>query len=379
MDATTVNPSGRHQPYESTGRRAALQIAGLRPARGWRVIDESGAVVLGWSRRWQPEPGRWDGLHDITVLDCAALSELTESEADLAALVVGQAAMSGVICCWPDVPSYVADRLGSETLELLRTPLPAPHADGLDWDVRGVRQRRAALREHATAFANALPTVSVLVVTRHPERLPHAVAQVRAQSYPELELIVAAPDTARLGLADGHVRVVEVGPDAPAGVLLAKATEAATGELLTRFDAADSYGPEHVWDLVLARHYADATLVGKPDEFVYLEKLASTIRRTGCRSEHYSHWVASGTMLVGRAELAAVGSWPNTPASGSVERALLDRVSDSGGRIYRTHGLGYLYHRHAFGHTWNPELGYFLGRTGAHWTGMLRHPEFSAG
>lgn len=297
LDATAVNPIGRHQPYDS------------------------GAV-----------------------LDCRGR---TVAEAETAASLVVQAAMSGTICVWPDVPVAVSDRLGPETAQLLKTPLPAPDADALDWDARGIRQRRAALREHAAGLAGRLPSVSVVLASSHPERLPRAIAQARAQSYPELELIAVEDD-----------------------VPLVRAAECANGDLVTKFDANDTYGPEHVWDLVLAWHYSAATLVGKPDEFVYLEKLAATIRRTGCRNEHYSHWVAHGTILAARADLVAIG--------GSADRALLDRIAEAGGRIYRTHGLGYLYHRHAFGHTWNPELGYYLGRTGAHWVGLLQHPEFSA-
>ena len=39
----------------------------------------------------------------------------------------------------------------------------------------------------------------------------------------------------------------------------------------TKVDDDDRYGPEHIWDLVLARQFSGATVVGKGAEFVYLE------------------------------------------------------------------------------------------------------------
>ena len=51
------------------------------------------------------------------------------------------------------------------------------------------------------------------------------------------------------------------------GLLGAEATRVAQGTLLTKVDDDDLYGPEHVWDLVLARCYSGAAVVGKGAEF----------------------------------------------------------------------------------------------------------------
>ena len=50
-------------------------------------------------------------------------------------------------------------------------------------------------------------------------------------------------------------------------------------ELLSKVDDDDWYGPDHIWDLVLAREVSGAALVGKGSEFVSLASSEATIRR----------------------------------------------------------------------------------------------------
>ena len=79
-------------------------------------------------------------------------------------------------------------------------------------------------------------------------------------------------------------------------------------------------------------------------------------------------------MLIGRGDLEEVGGWRPVPRS--VDRGLIDRVRRAGGLVYRTHPLGYVYHRRRTGHTWDPGLEYFLRGGGTQWSGLPRHREF---
>jgi hypothetical protein len=150
-------------------------------------------------------------------------------------------------------------------------------------------------------------------------------------------------------------------------------TAAATGQLVTKVDDDDHYGPEHIWDLVLARHYTAATVVGKGSEFVYLEPKNLTVRRR-MGAEFFTDTVAGGTIALSRDDLAAAGGWPPVPRS--VDRALLDRVIDGGGTVYRTHPIGFVYTRHGDGHTWETDLAYFLRDPLRKWRGMPPYDEF---
>jgi hypothetical protein len=269
------------------------------------------------------------------------------------------------------------------------TPLPAQDADELDWERRSVAQRRAAMRAHLAELAlpraaavgfGALgrpPGVSALLLTRRPGRVVEAVDALARQTYPELEIIVGVhgddlSSDARNRLADlgRPVRVFAIPSRFNLGEALGEVTRVAEGSLVTKVDDDDLYGPEHIWDLVLARCYSGATVVGKGAEFVYVEAKDVTVRRR-MGIETYTDVVAGGTMLMSRGDLEAIGGW--RPVERFVDRALLDRVLGAGGLVYRTHGFGFVYTRHAEGHTWDASVDYFMVDARRTWPGLARH------
>ena len=255
--------------------------------------------------------------------------------------------------------------------------------DHLGWQVASVDSRRHALRQYGPVAAlDAWPTVSVVLVTHRPDHLEHAFGQVARLRYPRLEVIVGAHgdrvDAARvweLAQQVPHpVTVVAVDGQRTLGEALQACSDRAEGALITKMDDDDHYGPEHVWDLVLARQYSGAQVVGKALDWVYLESQDTTVFRPTYAAEKYADFVAGGTMLISRADLAAVGGWRPVPRS--VDRALLDRVLADGGLVYRTHGLGYVYVRHSAGHTASVRDEHFLTKTTATHAGLISHAAF---
>ena len=122
------------------------------------------------------------------------------------------------------------------------------------------------------------------------------------------------------------------------------------GVLVTKMDDDDLYGAEHVWDLVLAREYTGATLVGKRSETVYLADEDRTVSCFAGGAERYGRYLNGGCLMIGRAELADVGGWRRVPMG--VDGALIEDVGRSGRHAYRTHGYGYVLIRHGVEHTW---------------------------
>jgi hypothetical protein len=158
------------------------------------------------------------------------------------------------------------------------------------------------------------------------------------------------------------------------GEVLQTCSDRAEGALITKMDDDDFYGAEHIWDLVLAREYSGAQIVGKALDWIYVESKDTTAFRPTYAAEKYADFVAGGTILLSRADLNAVGGWRPVPKS--VDRALLDRMLADGGLVYRTHGLGYVYVRHSAGHTASVKDEHFLTRTTSTHAGLIRHEAF---
>lgn len=260
--------------------------------------------------------------------------------------------------------------------------LPAPD-DHLAWQAWSVHERRHALRQHGpTAALDAWPTVSVVLVTHRPDHLVRAMAQVSRLAYPRLEVVVGvhgdrvdAAQVWQLAHDLPHpATVVALEGVLTLGEALQRCCDRAEGTLVTKMDDDDVYGPEHIWDLVLAHQYSGAQVVGKALDWIYLESQDATVFRPTYPAEKYADFVAGGTMLISRADLAAVGGWRPVPKS--VDRALLDRVLADGGLVYRTHGLGYVYVRHSAGHTAAVRDEHFLTKTTATVPGLVAHACF---
>ena len=281
------------------------------------------------------------------------------------------------------VPVRLTDRdlrlerlLGAELGRLMRTGVAGAGADRRE--TLSIALRRAALRTHSRAArarqvcraagcaAPAPPMVSVLLATRRPGLLGHAVASVARQAYPRLELVLAlhgegfSDASVHAALAGfGHrARVLRAAAAEPLGSVLAAAARAATGELLAKMDDDDAYGPEHVWDLVLAHEYSGATLVGKFPATVYLARSDRTVRTRWVPDETWSDSVTGGAMLIARAALERAGGWRALPRH--VDKALVQDVLRGGGCVYRTHRQGYVLVRHGGQHTWRRDDAEFL-------------------
>jgi hypothetical protein len=395
-DVVLINPEhadlwGRYGPFGPEAGAAELTFTGAADGRGWQIVGADGLLLRG-GRLDQPRSGAMAGkaLADIGLVHCRSMPARHPLEE--AALLV-QLMAAGVAVHAPDLPPACAAHLSDEVRDLVVSPLPGQHADQFDWEVRTVGQRRAALRQHAVTFALPRltattfpglaqpPSVSAVLVTKRLEHVLDAVAAIEAQTYPNLEIVLCThgielPAEMRAALArcSRPMEIMAVPSGYGFGEAIGAATARSRGTLVTKFDDDDTYGPEHVWDLVLARHYSGATMVGKGAEFVYLQTLDTTVRRSAGDAEAFARVVAGGTMLISQGDLEEVGGWRPVPRS--IDRGLIDRVWHAGGLIYRTHPLGYIYQRRSDGHTWDPGLEYFLRDGGTQWSGFPRHHEF---
>ncbi|HEU5036727.1 MAG TPA: hypothetical protein VFT70_06975 [Nocardioides sp.] len=360
MDPTPVSDevpaavvTGEVRETEVLGRPQVVIDPGLGP------LDEALLNPVGFRRDWDRGP--------VPLPDGPPTPELVAALRDAQAVVVGPGAD----------PRTVAG------LAMAGVPLVGEGFEEVDLDdpmrreEHSVRLRRTALREHsslgwrqrtgATAGVRVAgyPSVSVLLATRRADMLEFALRQVGRQRGVELELVLAThgfeadPGLVRAHLGDRPVTLLPVPGDVVFGDVLRAATDAASGDVVVKMDDDDWYGPDVVADLLLAKVYSGAELVGMPAEMVYLEPISTTVRRRG-PSENFGAVVAGGTMTMDRDRLREVGGFRSVPRH--VDARLLEDVRAAGGRVYRTQGLGYVLRRTAGGHTWDTGLGYFLTR-----------------
>ena len=367
--ATGDTPVGR-VPGPDSHRRASLVLSGA----GW-------TLTCPWRR---PLRGSWDraaGLLDgLDRLDHVHALEIEAEPTGPARGDAPAAALATFATRAIARGTFVVGDLPSDASRQVPAAIPgAAHGRPGDFafDLASVRQRRDVLRTRPAQ----LPTVSILLVTRRPHLLDAVATMIRAQRYRRIQVVVAvhgagAEDLPSPDVGDLPLKVIAAPGDRTLGHALAMAAEVADGELLTKMDDDDHYGPDHVLDLVLGRDVSGAQVVGKSSTVVHVEALDTTVRRVIGTPETAVHRVAGGTILVGRDELRSFGGWADVPRA--VDSALMSAVAAAGATIYRPHDIGYLYVRHASGagHTWAADAGHFLANAREQWLGLLRHAEF---
>ena len=242
--------------------------------------------------------------------------------------------------------------------------LPFASMPLLEHTNRSLAQVRAVMRRHTRALAvQAWPSVSVVLSTRRPDLLPVILEQLAAQDHPGVEIVVGChgftpPDRSTwspqvrdrlgpvLGMDDG-VRFGEV---------LQRLTAASSGDLVTKIDDDDLYGPHHLADVMTAWVYADAQLVGRKMTLIRHEATDTLMVRRLFR-ESYRSTVAGGSMMIARHDLDSIGGW--RPQVRGIEQGMRTRLADSGALSYACSGPGYVYVRHDRGHTWDVPMNRF--------------------
>lgn len=378
VDERVVNPVGfDRSPVGSAVRPAPADDAGLavRSKRGPRLlVHPNGHVTDGAVALLRTLPGialSWEGTAGPVAY----------------ARAVGHLAALGVPLVGDAPPPIVARYLAPGIADALGTPDDL--VDRLRREELSVRLRRAALsRLGASAWRRELArrtgsqssdraTVSVLLTTRRPDMLPFALDQLRRQRGVSFEVVLTThgfePSTEDLApwleTFGERLQPLHAESDLLFGQVLNLAASRASGDLLLKVDDDDWYGPDFVADLLLAREYSGAEVVGCSAEFTFVEPLWLTTRNDD-PSEVYRPFVAGGTILVDRGAFRAVGGFRHTRKH--VDANLLSAILNAGGNVYRSHGLGYVLRRGTHGHTWDPGLAYFVSssRAADQWRGF---------
>ena len=364
-DVVVADAAGRADG--AYGRAAVVVLSSASPQISVPAFDPLVVNPIGWK--------------PTDAVPARATEVTAETDPATRAGVLAATAATGAVIHIADNDPELGPRLGEDLLALMSDGDRIDGSDAHGREALSIDMRREALRSHslrararqvvsAAGLEAPLPRVSILLATNRPERLEAAVASAAAQTYPNIELVLAphgsdfADDAIvrAVEMAGCGVRVTPVEAREPLGAVLNAAVAASSGTLITKFDDDDYYSPDHLWDLVLAHEYSQAELVAKGAEYVYVARQERTLRMFGRRGERYLGYpgVSGGAMLISRHHLDRAGGWRRVPRH--VDTGLAQDVTCIGGRIYRTHGRGYLRVRHGDSHTWDVDESHFTGR-----------------
>ncbi|WP_394216662.1 glycosyltransferase [Brachybacterium vulturis] len=226
------------------------------------------------------------------------------------------------------------------------------------------------------AGSTALPPVSVLAVTNRPEQLHHLVSQVAQQAGMERELLLVthgfeAPasvaERARdLGIE--NVMAMEAPSDWTLGKCLNAAVERADGAVCAKMDDDDLYGEFYLHDLLRAREFAAADVVGKHAHYMYLASSDATLLRFPWLEHRYTDRVMGPTITAGRDVFRA---HPFHDVNRGEDTGFLTAVAESGGRIYSADRFNFTQMRRgaAGGHAWSASDQELLATADVAWFG----------
>ena len=360
----------------------------------WRLESKATSIRLPWDVRTgvfsEVQIGQ---LRDFSMVRLLGLEALDDW---VVAHFLAQLASAGIPVMFGKISRRAETLLGGSVMDGLKSFSTCGNSPS-ERESASIDTRRSALRAFLPRYVGTRlrksagialleePSVSVLLATKRPAMVAHALSQISFQTHSRVETVLVLHGldpqnptiTAAIAAFSRPLIVIRAPVEATLGDVLNLGLRRATGHYVAKMDDDDWYGAHHLEDLFLAREYSGATLVGAPVEFTYLAGPDITTRRAHA-GEQYSHHVAGGTIFISRHDLQAVGGWRNTPSA--VDRGLLDAVLASSGRVYRTHGQNYMMHRRTRNsggqfHTWVADDSTFLQDIREQWNGFHPAPQ----
>ncbi|WP_245822953.1 glycosyltransferase family protein [Brachybacterium avium] len=221
-----------------------------------------------------------------------------------------------------------------------------------------------------------LPAVSIMAATNRPGQLDHLVDQVARQAGVERQLLLithgfesptATAERAReLGVE--NVVVLEAPSSWSLGTCLNAAVDRADGEVCAKMDDDDLYGEFYLHDLLRAREFSGADVVGKHAHYMYLAGTDATLLRFPWMEHRFTDRVMGPTLTAGR---DVFRSHPFEDRNRGEDSAFLESVAQSEGRIYSADRFNFTQMRHGDhgGHAWSVDDRELLSTADVAWFG----------
>lgn len=221
-----------------------------------------------------------------------------------------------------------------------------------------------------------LPTVSIMAATNRPEQLEHVVSQVARQAGVERQLLLVThgfespAETAlrarELGVE--NVVVLEAPSSWSLGACLNAAVQRADGEVCAKMDDDDLYGEFYLHDLLRAREFSGADVVGKHAHYMHLIGADATLLRFPWMEHRFTDRVMGPTITAGRDVFLA---HPFADVSRGEDTGFLEAVVAGSGKVYSADRFNFTQMRRgaAGAHAWSVSDRELLASADVAWFG----------
>ncbi|MDJ0316240.1 glycosyltransferase family protein [Arthrobacter antibioticus] len=204
----------------------------------------------------------------------------------------------------------------------------------------------------------AFPSVSALVCTIRPAQLEQIFKTVGSQEGVRPQLVVLTHGF-EIPMEDiRHLQMTYDLPDVVAltaridvslGECLNRCVAASSGEILTKMDDDDYYGPNYLADQLYALSYSRADIVGKQAHYMHLESSNATILRFGHKEHKFTSFVMGPTIMGNRSVFMRV---PFPDVRSGEDTGFLRKAREAGMKIYSADRFNFCQARNSSGHTW---------------------------
>lgn len=205
------------------------------------------------------------------------------------------------------------------------------------------------------------PSVSSIVSTNRPHQVEHVLKTFAAQRDCEKQLLLL---THGFELKQGELRsrARDLGienftllfgdPGLYLGECLNKLVEAAEGDVITKMDDDDLYGPNYLNDQLSALGYSGADVVGKQAHYMHLESSGATMLRFPEREHRFTDFVMGPTIMAWKETMK---SHPFAKRNRGEDSDLLRDFTVSGCSVYSSDRFNFVQIRKDTdgNHTWN--------------------------
>lgn len=205
------------------------------------------------------------------------------------------------------------------------------------------------------------PVVSVIAPTIRPEYVQHILKSVARQRNVDLELNLLLhgfelnekeirAEAKDLGIESFNLLTAD--PSSSLGSNLNRLVLTSSGDIVSKMDDDDFYGEDYLSDLLNAKMFSSADVVGKATAYIHFESKNATILSYGASENRFGDFVRGATLTADRALFLDV---PFQNLNRSEDSTFLKSVRSDGGRIYGSDRFNFWIRRSAQSghHTWS--------------------------